>query len=64
MDKFWAVLKREYKKIVWTWTFIISTLLAPILLIGISVVPMFIFPSKANRFGWLSLNNQGMSRRV
>ena len=46
MDKFWAVLKREYKKIVWTWTFIISTLLAPILLIGISVVPMFIFSLK------------------
>lgn len=46
MSKLWAVVKREYKKIVWTWTFIISTLLAPLLLIGISVVPMFIFSLK------------------
>jgi ABC-2 type transport system permease protein len=46
MRKFWAVLKREYWKIVWTWAFLISTLIAPLLLIGISVVPMLIFSIK------------------
>jgi len=46
MRKFWAVLKREYWKIVWTWAFIISTLIAPILLIGISTVPMLLFSIK------------------
>jgi ABC-2 type transport system permease protein len=43
MRKFLAVLKREYLKIVWTWTFLISTLIAPLVLVGFSVVPMLMF---------------------
>ncbi|MCU0239912.1 MAG: ABC transporter permease [Pyrinomonadaceae bacterium] len=43
MRKFLAVLKREYFKIVWTWTFLISTLIAPLVLVGFTVVPMLMF---------------------
>lgn len=48
MRKFWAIIKREYKKIVWTWTFIISTLIAPLFLIGISFVPVLMFSIQGN----------------
>ena len=43
MKKFLAVLKREYKKVVFTWTFLITTFLMPFLGVLFVVVPMFIF---------------------
>ncbi len=46
MRKFLAVVKREYKKIVWSKTFILSTLLAPILMLVFSFVPMLLFSIK------------------
>ena len=43
MKKFLAVLKREYKKVVFTWTFLITTFLMPLLAAFFIVVPMLIF---------------------
>ncbi|HEX8198834.1 MAG TPA: ABC transporter permease [Pyrinomonadaceae bacterium] len=43
MRKFLAVVKREYLKLVWAKTFIIGTLLAPLMSIGFMVVPALIF---------------------
>jgi ABC-2 type transport system permease protein len=43
MNKFLAVLKREYKKVVFTWTFLITTFLVPIVAGLFVLVPMFIF---------------------
>ncbi len=43
MQKFIAVLKREYKKVVFTWTFLITTFLMPLIAVGFVVVPTFIF---------------------
>lgn len=46
MRKFFAVVKHEYKKIVLKWTFLIGTLLFPILGAGFAVVPAIIFSLK------------------
>lgn len=46
MRKFLAVVKHEYKKIVLKWTFLIGTLLFPLLGIGFAVVPAIIFTLK------------------
>lgn len=46
MRKFWAVTKREYKKVVFTWTFLIGTLLAPLMASMFAIVPMIIFSIK------------------
>ncbi|MBC7796748.1 MAG: ABC transporter permease [Pyrinomonadaceae bacterium] len=43
MRKFWAVVKREYLKLVMSRAFIIGTLVAPVLSIGFAVVPALIF---------------------
>ncbi|MEZ5347027.1 MAG: ABC transporter permease [Pyrinomonadaceae bacterium] len=43
MQKFFAVLKREYKKVVFTWTFVITTLLLPLIAALSFVLPMLIF---------------------
>ncbi len=43
MQKFFAVLKREYKKVVFTWTFVITTLLLPLISVSFVIVPMLIF---------------------
>jgi ABC-2 type transport system permease protein len=42
MRKFLAVARREYFKVVWTKTFIISTLLAPIFMGAVSILPMLL----------------------
>ena len=39
MKKFLAVVRHEYKKIVLKWTFLIATLLGPIVAIGFAVLP-------------------------
>ncbi len=43
MQRFLAVVKHEYKKVVLRWTFVISTLLFPILAGGFAFVPALIF---------------------
>lgn len=46
MRKFLAVVKHEYKKIVMKWTFLLGTLLFPLLGLGFAVVPAIIFSLK------------------
>jgi ABC-2 type transport system permease protein len=46
MQKFLAVVKHEYKKIVLKWTFLIGTLLFPLMAAGFAVVPVVIFSIK------------------
>ncbi len=43
MNKFLAVVRHEYKKVVLKWAFLIGTLLFPVLGIGFAVVPALIF---------------------
>src|SRR5439155_6883888 len=47
MRKFLAVVKHEYKKIVVKWTFLIGTLLFPVIGAGFAVVPTIIFSLKS-----------------
>jgi ABC-2 type transport system permease protein len=46
MRKFLAVVKHEYKKIVLKWSFLIGTLLFPIIAAGFAIVPAIIFSIK------------------
>lgn len=46
MQKFLAVVKHEYKKIVLKWTFVVGTLLFPLIAAGFVVVPAVIFSIK------------------
>ncbi|HEY0461177.1 MAG TPA: ABC transporter permease [Pyrinomonadaceae bacterium] len=46
MRKFWAVVKHEYRKIVLKWTFLLGTLLFPVIAAGFAVVPAVIFSIK------------------
>lgn len=46
MRKFLAVVKHEYKKIVLKWTFLIGTLIFPLIAAGFAVVPALIFSIK------------------
>jgi len=46
MRKFLAVVKHEYKKIVLKWTFLLGTLLFPVIGAGFAVVPALIFSIK------------------
>ena len=46
MRKFLAVVKQEYKKIVMKWSFLIGTLLFPIIGLGFAIVPAIIFSLK------------------
>ena len=46
MQKFLAVVKHEYKKVVVRWSFLIGTLLLPIMAAGFAVVPAIIFSLK------------------
>ncbi len=46
MRKFLAVVKHEYKKIVVKWTFLIGTLLFPLIGAGFAVIPAIIFSIK------------------
>lgn len=43
MKKFLAVVKNEYKKIVLKWTFLIGTLLFPLIAAGFAIIPAIIF---------------------
>lgn len=46
MRKFLAVVKHEYKKIVYKWTFLVGTLLFPLLAACFAIVPAIIFSIK------------------
>ena len=46
MKKFLAIVKHEYKKIVLKWTFLLGTLLFPVIAAGFAVVPAIIFSIK------------------
>ncbi|MCY7376779.1 MAG: ABC transporter permease [Pyrinomonadaceae bacterium] len=48
MRKFLAVVKHEYKKIVLKWTFLIATLLFPLIAAAFAVVPALIFSIKGD----------------
>ncbi len=48
MKKFLAVVKHEYKKIVLKWTFLVATLLFPVLAAAFAVVPALIFSIKGD----------------
>ncbi|HBR57213.1 MAG TPA: hypothetical protein DEA22_07065, partial [Blastocatellia bacterium] len=43
MKKFLSVVKHEYRKVVLKWSFLISTLLLPMLAAAFAVVPAIIF---------------------
>jgi len=49
MQKFLAVVKHEYRKIVMKWTFLIGTLLFPVIGAGFMVVPAIIFSLKGEQ---------------
>lgn len=49
MRKFLAVVKREYKKVVFTWAFLIGTLLAPFIAAMFGVIPAILFSIKGER---------------
>ena len=46
MKKFLAIVKHEYKKIVYKWTFVLGTLLFPVIGACFSIVPAIIFSMK------------------
>ncbi len=46
MRKFFAVVKHEYKKVVYKWTFLLGTLLFPVLGACFAIVPAIIFSIK------------------
>ena len=46
MRKFLSVVKHEYKKIVLKWSFLIATLLFPLLAGAFAIVPALIFSIK------------------
>ena len=46
MRKFLAVVKREYKKVVFSWAFLIGTMIAPLMAALFAFVPMLIFSMK------------------
>lgn len=46
MQKFLAVVRHEYKKIVYKWTFLVATLLFPLIALAFAVVPALIFSIK------------------
>lgn len=48
MRKFLAVVKREYFKVVWTKVFVITTLLAPLGMLAVSLLPVLFFSIKGD----------------
>ena len=46
MRKFLAVVKHEYRKVVLKWSFLVGTILMPVIFVVISIVPIIIFSLK------------------
>ena len=59
MRKFLAVVKHEYKKIVVKWTFLLGTLLFPLIGIGFAVIPAIIFSIKGEATRLVIVDNSG-----
>ena len=59
MKKFLAVVKHEYKKIVLKWTFLIATLLFPLLAAAFAVVPAVIFSIKGDATRLVVVDQKG-----
>jgi ABC-2 type transport system permease protein len=59
MKKFLAVVKHEYKKIVLKWTFLVATLLFPIIAAAFAVVPALIFSIKGDATRIVVVDQQG-----
>ncbi len=59
MKKFLAVVKHEYKKIVLKWSFLISTLLLPVLALCFALVPALIFSLKGDTTRIAVVDNSG-----
>ena len=66
MRKFLAVARREYKKVVLSWTFLIGTLLAPVIAAMFAVVPMLIFSINggAQRIALVDLSGGRVAERM
>lgn len=64
MKKFLAVLKREYRKVVFTWTFLITTFLMPLIAGVFIIVPMLIFTleGEATRIAVVDRNGNVLKR--
>ena len=59
MKKFLAVVKHEYKKIVLKWTFLVATLLFPVLAAAFAVVPALIFSIKGDATRMIVVDQKG-----
>ena len=59
MRKFLAIVKHEYRKIVLKWTFLIGTLLFPVLGLGFAVVPAIIFSLKGEPTRLVVIDHRG-----
>ena len=59
MRRFLAVVKHEYKKIVLKWTFLLGTLLFPLLGAGFAIVPAIIFSMKGESTRIVIVDNSG-----
>ena len=59
MRKFLAVVKHEYKKIVVKWSFLLATLLFPLIAAGFAVVPALIFSIKGDAVRLIIVDQSG-----
>ncbi|MGC2235690.1 MAG: ABC transporter permease [Pyrinomonadaceae bacterium] len=59
MRKFLAVVKHEYKKIVYKWTFLIGTLLFPLIAACFAIVPAIIFSIKGEATRMVVVDQSG-----
>ena len=59
MKKFLAVVRHEYKKIVLKWTFLVATLLFPLLAAAFAVVPALIFSIKGDATRMVVVDQKG-----
>lgn len=59
MNKFLAVLRREYKKVVFKWTFVITTFLMPLIASLFILVPMLIFSIEGDQMRIAVADRQG-----
>lgn len=65
MQKFLAVVKHEYKKIVVKWTFLLGTLLFPLIATGFAVIPAIIFSIKGEATRIVIVDQSGkIARRL
>ncbi len=59
MRKFLAIVRHEYKKIVLKWTFLIATLLFPVIAAAFAIVPALILSIKGEPTRIVIVDRQG-----